>query len=76
MCIFTGCGGSNENETPAPAGQVAEFEGTVVLHHAGSLAILFEALEKEFETLHPKVDIQRTSGGSTKLSFPAAQDLR
>ncbi len=66
-CVLGGCGGSNAtNPEPAPE-QATELEGTVVIYHAGSLAIPFEALETEFETLHPKVDIQRTSGGSTAL---------
>ncbi len=66
-CVVGGCGGDATNSEPAPE-QAAELEGTVVIYHAGSLAIPFEALEAEFENLHPKVDIQRTSGGSTKLS--------
>jgi molybdate/tungstate transport system substrate-binding protein len=68
VCLVAGCGTSTESETPAPADQVSELEGTIVLYHAGSLAIPFEALEKEFETLNPKVDVQRKSGGSTALS--------
>ncbi len=66
-CVVGGCGGNNAT-TPEPAPEAAaELEGTVVIYHAGSLSIPFAALEKEFETLHPKVDIQRTEGGSTKL---------
>lgn len=68
VCLVAGCGTNNESEAPVPAEQTAELEGTIVLYHAGSLAIPFEALEKEFENLYPKVDVQRTSGGSTKLS--------
>ncbi len=66
-CVLGGCAGNTAtNPEPAPE-QAVELEGTVVIYHAGSLSIPFAALETEFETLHPKVDIQRTEGGSTKL---------
>lgn len=68
MVAVAGCGSSQETPSEPPAQETAELEGTLVIYHAGSLAIPFEAMEKDFEALHPKVDIQRTSGGSTKLS--------
>jgi molybdate/tungstate transport system substrate-binding protein len=61
--MVAGCGGAADNQEEA-----ADLEGNLVVYHAGSLAIPFEALEKEFEDQYPKVDIQRTSAGSTKLS--------
>ena len=37
----------------------AEPKGTVVMFHAGSLTMPFEAMEKEFEARYPGVDLQR-----------------
>jgi molybdate/tungstate transport system substrate-binding protein len=37
---------------------------TVKVFHAGSLSVPFEEAEKEFEALHPGVDVQRESYGS------------
>lgn len=65
---LAGCGSSETTPAEPQAQEAAELEGTLVVYHAGSLAIPFEAMEKEFEDQHPNVDIQRTSGGSTKLS--------
>lgn len=65
--IVAGCGGNQEADTPEPD-QTPELEGKLVVYHAGSLAIPFEAVEKEFETLHPGVDIERTAGGSRDLA--------
>ncbi|RZN35688.1 MAG: tungstate ABC transporter substrate-binding protein WtpA [Methanophagales archaeon ANME-1-THS] len=39
---------------------------TVKVFHAGSLALPFEEAEKQFEALHPGVDIQRESHGSAE----------
>lgn len=67
---LAGCGSSeapDQNAAQQPAAQ-EELEGKLVVYHAGSLTIPFEALEKEFETMHPKVDIQRTAGGSAELA--------
>lgn len=51
------------------AGPVAaEPSGKLVIFHAGSLSVPFDAMEKAFEAKYPKVDIQRESGGSTKLA--------
>lgn len=46
----------------------AEPSGKLVIFHAGSLAVPFGDMEKAFEAKYPKVDIQRESGGSTKLA--------
>ena len=45
-----------------------ELTGQVIVFHAGSLAVPFEAMEKAFEAQHPKVDILREAGGSTKMA--------
>ncbi len=47
------------------AGQcLAEPQGKLVMFHAGSLSVPFEAMEKAFEAKYPKVDLQREAGGS------------
>ena len=40
----------------------------VIVFHAGSLSVPFAKIEKEFETKHPSIDIQREAGGSTKMA--------
>ncbi|MBN1141310.1 MAG: tungstate ABC transporter substrate-binding protein WtpA [Deltaproteobacteria bacterium] len=47
----------------APLAQ-AEPKGTVVLFHAGSLSMPFEAMEKAFEARYPGVDLRREASGS------------
>jgi len=42
----------------------AEPKGTVVMFHAGSLTMPFEAMEKQFEARYPGVDLQREASGS------------
>lgn len=42
----------------------AEPEGKLVMFHAGSLSVPFEAIEKAFEAKYPKVDLQREAAGS------------
>ncbi len=47
------------------AGQcLAEPQGKLVMFHAGSLSVPFEAMEKAFEAKYPKVDLQREAAGS------------
>jgi molybdate/tungstate transport system substrate-binding protein len=46
----------------------AEPSGKLVIYHAGSLTVPFTAMEKAFEGMYPNVDVQRQSGGSTKLA--------
>ena len=46
----------------------AEPSGKLVIFHAGSLSVPFDDMEKAFEAKYPKVDVQRESGGSTKLA--------
>ncbi|BCS87813.1 tungstate ABC transporter substrate-binding protein WtpA [Pseudodesulfovibrio sediminis] len=51
------------------AGNVqAEPSGKLTIFHAGSLSVPFAAIEKNFEKMYPKVDVQRESGGSTKMA--------
>lgn len=51
-----------------PSAQAEELSGKVIVFHAGSLSVPLEKMEKTFEAAHPGVDIQRESGGSTKLA--------
>jgi len=47
----------------SPSAGAQEVE-TVKIFHAGSLAVPLEEAEKQFEALHPDVDVQRESLGS------------
>lgn len=51
-----------------PLTSSAEPTGTVVMFHAGSLSVPFEAMEKAFEERYPGVDIQREAAGSQKCA--------
>jgi molybdate/tungstate transport system substrate-binding protein len=42
--------------------------GTLLIFHAGSLTVPFAAMEKAFEARYPGVDVQRQSGGSTRMA--------
>jgi molybdate/tungstate transport system substrate-binding protein len=42
--------------------------GRLIIFHAGSLAVPFDAMEKEFEAKYPQVDVLREAGGSTKMA--------
>ncbi len=42
--------------------------GRLIIFHAGSLSVPFSQMERQFEALHPEVDIQREAGGSTKMA--------
>ncbi len=50
------------------ASAMAEPSGKLVIFHAGSLSVPFQAMEKVFEKKFPKVDILREAGGSTKMA--------
>jgi molybdate/tungstate transport system substrate-binding protein len=50
---------------PAAAG---DLSGDVIIFHAGSLTVPFAEMEEAFEKQHPKVDILREGGGSTKMA--------
>ncbi len=49
------------------AGQALAKE-KVIIFHAGSLTVPFAEMEKNFEAMHPGVDILREGGGSTKMA--------
>ncbi len=42
----------------------AEPRGELIMFHAGSLSVPFEAMEKAFEAKYPKVDLLREASGS------------
>ncbi len=46
------------------ANAFAEPQGNLVMFHAGSLSVPFQAMEKAFETKYPKVDLLREASGS------------
>jgi molybdate/tungstate transport system substrate-binding protein len=50
--------------TLAATAESAEPQGKVLIFHAGSLSVPFEAMEKNFEAKYPKVDILREAAGS------------
>jgi len=51
-----------------PAFAAEEISGDVIMFHAGSLSVPLAKMEKEFEAMHPGVDIKREAGGSTKMA--------
>ncbi len=46
----------------------AKEKREVIIFHAGSLTVPFAKMEKEFESLHPNIDVKREGGGSTKMA--------
>ncbi len=53
----------------AVAGVTAEAASRkVVIFHAGSLTVPMAEMEKQFEQLHPDIDVRREAGGSTHLA--------
>ncbi|WP_319780171.1 tungstate ABC transporter substrate-binding protein WtpA [Maridesulfovibrio sp.] len=51
-----------------PAFAADKISGDVIMFHAGSLSVPLAKMEKEFEAMHPGVDIKREAGGSTKMA--------
>lgn len=51
-----------------PCSVGAEPQGKLILFHAGSLSMPFEAMEKGFEAANPEVDILREPSGSQKAA--------
>jgi len=47
--------------------KTVERSETITIYHAGSLAVPFQKMEKEFEKTHPNVDVLLESGGSNKM---------
>ncbi|MBO8137929.1 MAG: tungstate ABC transporter substrate-binding protein WtpA [Desulfotomaculum sp.] len=67
VALFAGCASNTNDENPAASNENQEAEqlsGEVVIFHAGSLSVPFEQMEKEFEKLHPGVDVKREPAGS------------
>ncbi len=56
IVIFTSCG------------KKEDISGRLIIFHAGSLSVPFEAMEKEFESMYPKIDVQREASGSQKAA--------
>ena len=50
---------------PAGAG---DLSGKLVIFHAGSLSVPLKTIEKNFEKMHPGLDIQREPSGSSKAA--------
>ncbi len=46
----------------------ASAKEKVIIFHAGSLTVPFQAMEKRFEAEHKNIDILREAGGSTKMA--------
>ncbi len=46
----------------------AQAKDKVIIFHAGSLTVPFAEMEKNFEAMHPEIDILREGGGSTKMA--------
>ena len=68
--LIAGC--SAGSGTPDKAGNsqpaAKDLAGEVVIFHAGSLAVPFDQMEKEFEQMHPKVDVKREAAGSRECA--------
>ncbi|MEX1313370.1 MAG: TOBE domain-containing protein [Desulfotignum sp.] len=46
----------------------ANPSGKLIIFHAGSLTVPFDAIERAFEAKYPDVDVLREAGGSTKMA--------
>ena len=51
-----------------PGTSSAAPQGKLIIFHAGSLSVPFEAMEKAFETKYPGVDVLREAAGSQKCA--------
>ncbi|SFM59039.1 tungstate/molybdate binding protein [Thermodesulforhabdus norvegica] len=45
-----------------------KLQGRVIIFHAGSLSVPFEAMERAFEEAHPEIDIVREASGSVEAA--------
>lgn len=45
-----------------------DVSNKLIIFHAGSLSMPFEAMEKEFEAMYPNIDVQREAGGSSAMA--------
>ncbi|MEA1939998.1 MAG: substrate-binding domain-containing protein [Candidatus Caldatribacteriota bacterium] len=50
-----------------------QLQGELVIYHAGSLTVPVANLVKEFNILHPNLDIKTTAGGSRKIARLVAE---
>ena len=64
IAAISGCAQPPADDTNTT--EVSSEEIKLKVFHAGSLAVPLSELEKEFEALHPDVDVQRESMGSVK----------
>lgn len=69
LTVVTGCGsntkpGNDTNKENASTTDAKQLTGEVVIFHAGSLSVPLAQMEKEFETLHPGIDVKREPSGS------------
>ena len=48
--------------------EAQKLSGELIIFHAGSLAVPFEQMEKEFEAMYPGVDVKREAGGSRECA--------
>ncbi len=64
--FMAGCSGGTDTQNNAGNEQpvAKELSGELIIFHAGSLAVPFDQMEKEFEQLHPNVDVNREAAGS------------
>ena len=74
LAFAAGCSGAtdssntNNNQATNDGKAAKELSGKVIIFHAGSLSVPFEQMEKEFERLHPGVDVQREAAGSSECA--------
>jgi molybdate transport system substrate-binding protein len=68
--LLAGCGGGAQPASTAPsaAPSAATQSGTLTVLAAASLTETFNALEKQFETAHPGVDVKLNYAGSSDLA--------
>jgi molybdate transport system substrate-binding protein len=67
--LLAGCGGgSTAGSAPSAAPSAAPQAQTLIVLAAASLTETFNALEKQFETDHPGVDVKLSYGGSSDLA--------
>lgn len=75
--LLVGCSSTNKNvsdnensskKDDTQQQDTKKLSGKLAVYHAGSLSVPFNELEKEFETIHPDVDVQLTAGGSRTIA--------
>ncbi|AGL00400.1 tungstate ABC transporter substrate-binding protein WtpA [Desulfoscipio gibsoniae] len=72
IAFVAGCSGATDADNsnqPINEGQASSnLTGKLIIFHAGSLSVPFDQMEKEFELLHPGVDVQREAAGSRECA--------